>query len=51
MENAGTNNYAEYMYIYMYNHSQLLKADFAGYYRYLAFTAKNVLQPCPHWRL
>jgi len=29
MENAGTNNYAEYN---MYNHSQLLKAAFAGYY-------------------
>jgi len=27
MENAGTNNYAEYN---MYNHSQILKAAFAG---------------------
>jgi len=48
MENAGTNNCAEYN---MYNHSQLLKTAFAGYYRHLAFTAKNVLKPCPHWRL
>jgi len=45
MVNAGTNNYSEYN---MYNHSQLLKAAFAGYYRYLAFTAKNVLKHCPH---
>ena len=30
--------------------SQLLKAAFAGYYLYLAFTAENVLKPCPHWR-
>ena len=48
MENARTNHYAEYN---MYNQSQLLKAAFAGYYRYLAFTAKNVLKPCSHWRL
>jgi len=27
MENAGTNNYAEYN---MYNHPQMLKAAFAG---------------------
>jgi len=35
-ENAGTNNYGEYS---TYNHSQMLKAAFAGYYQYLAFTA------------